>query len=135
LPTEAAGSWRVDGVELTSLRPGEVKGRVARPASLARDASAYAVTIVGTSMWPRFRPGRNVAVSADSPVESGDDVLVKLRIESVQQRSEGTIPVLIKELVSRSDGLIELRQFNPDLTFEVPATEVEAVEKVLGEIL
>ena len=56
--TEAAGSWTVEGVELTRLRTDEIKGRVARPASLARDASAYAVTIVGNSMWPRFRPGR-----------------------------------------------------------------------------
>jgi len=131
--TEPAGSWTIEGVELTGLRAGELVGRVARPASLAGDASAYAVTIVGNSMWPRFRAGRVVAVSRDSRTEIGDDVLVKLRSDST--RNATAIPVLIKELVVRGRSGIKLRQFNPDLTFEVPAVEVEAIEKVLGEIV
>ena len=72
---------------------------------------------------------------ADLLVEIGDDVLVKLRTGRAQEQAAAAIPVLIKELVSRSDSGIELRQFNPDLTFHVSATEVESVEKVLGEIL
>ena len=132
---EAAGSWKFESVELTRLRPGELIGRVARPASLAGDASAYALTMVGNSMWPRFRPGRVIALSANSPVEIGDDVLVKLGIENAQERAAGAVPVLIKELVGRSAGEIQLRQFNPDLTFRVSASQVESIDKVLGEIV
>jgi len=126
--TEPAGSWTVEDVELTGLRAGELVGRVARPASLAGDASAYAVTIVGDSMWPRFRPGRNVAVSPRSPVSIGDDVLVRLK-----DGPRGS--VLLKELVRRTSDRVELRQFNPDTVFSVEAVQIEAIYKVAGEII
>lgn len=132
LATFIAGEWGhpADKVELTELRMSEIVDRVPRPVSLAKDASAYAITIVGDSMWPRFRPGRRIAVSAKSPVSIGDDVLVKL---SSAQGDVGL--VLVKELVRRSGRGLELRQFNPDITFEVPAAEIVAIEKVLGELV
>jgi hypothetical protein len=130
--TAIGGEWGdpADKVELTELRTSEIVERVARPASLASDSSAYAITIVGDSMWPRFRPGRRVAVSARSPAAIGDDVLVKLACSPGEAS-----PVLIKELVRRSGSGLELRQFNPDVTFHVPATEVAGIEKVLGELV
>jgi phage repressor protein C with HTH and peptisase S24 domain len=48
--------------------------------------------------------------------------------------SGGADLVLIKELVRRSAGGLKLRQFNPDVTFDVPSEEVAVVEKVLGEL-
>jgi phage repressor protein C with HTH and peptisase S24 domain len=126
-----AGEWGdpADKIELTELRTGAIVDRVVRPASLANDAGAYAVTIVGDSMWPRFRPGRRVAVSPRSPAAVGDDVIVKLRAGGA------SVPVLIKELVRSGGSTIELRQFNPDVTFSVGAEEVVAIEKVLGELV
>jgi len=132
LATAIGGEWGDPerGIELTELGIGEMVERVARPASLANDASAYAITIVGDSMWPRFRPGRRVAVSAKLPVSIGDDVLVKLTSASRQ-----TVRVLIKELVRRTGSGLELRQFNPETTFHVPAAEIAGIEKVLGELI
>jgi phage repressor protein C with HTH and peptisase S24 domain len=78
-------------------------------------------------MWPRFRLGRSLLVSPAAPIAAGDDVLVRLA-------GEGTKPnILIKEMVRRSASGIELRQFNPDATFEVDALAVAAVHKVIGE--
>jgi phage repressor protein C with HTH and peptisase S24 domain len=37
--------------------------------------------------------------------------------------------------VRRSGSGLELRQFNPDLTFHVDSAEVAAIEKVIGELL
>src|SRR5262249_51831487 len=115
--TAMAGEWGnpADKVELTELRPDEIVNRLPRPASLAGDPSAYALTIVGDSMWPRFRPGRRVAVSSRAPVAIGDDVILKL----TGVAESGAIPVLIKELVRKSGDSVELRQFNPDVTFRV----------------
>ncbi len=110
-------------VELTEIRRDSIVDRIARPAALAADEGAYAIAIVGQSMWPRFRPGRYVAVSPGTPVAVGDDVVVTLR----QGRA------LIKELVRRRNDGIELRQFTPDLTISVPADEVATIEKVMGE--
>lgn len=132
IATAFGGEWGdpANKVELTELRTSGIVDHVARPVSLANDASAYAITIVGDSMWPRFRPGRRVAVSAKLPVSVGDDVLVKLTSSSGE-----VIPSLVKELVRRSGSGIELRQFNPDVTFHVPAEEIDGIEKVLGELV
>jgi SOS-response transcriptional repressor LexA len=131
--TVLAGQWGnpESRIELIELHSGEFVDRVPRPVSLANDATAYAVTIVGDSMWPRFRPGRHVAVSARAPIAVGDDVLVKLNAGA----AKGATPVLIKELVRKSGSDVELRQFNPDVTFRIRASEVASIEKILGELV
>lgn len=136
LATATGGEWGTPmrGIELTELRTGELVGRVSRPSSLANDHGAYAVTIVGDSMWPRFRAGRHVAVSPKTVPAAGDDVLVRLATECARSPS-GAVPILIKELVRRSTTGVELRQFNPDLTFEVSTTEIAAMEKIVGELV
>src|SRR5205085_6427658 len=125
LATGLAGEWREagSGVELTQVRWDQVIDRLARPPSLAADRDAYALTVVGDSMWPRFKPGMRIAVSPRLPVAIGDDVIVLL------QTSEANQPVLIKALVKRSNGEIELRQFNPDLAFNVQDTQIDAIHK------
>lgn len=132
--TVIGGEWGdpANNIELTKIRTGEIVDRVARPQSLANDPGAYAITIVGDSMWPRFRPGRRLAVSPRAPVAIGDDVLVKL---NGAERDEESVPALVKELVRRTSSGVELRQFNPDVSFEVPAAEIAAIEKVIGELL
>ena len=131
LATAIAGEWGepASRIELTELRTVEIINRLPRPYSLAADAGAYAVTIVGDSMWPRFRPGRRIAVSPAAPVAIGDDVLVKLK-----GSGSGNDLVLIKTLVRQSGSGLELRQFNPDVSFEVAAADIAATEKVLGEL-
>jgi len=133
LATAVIGEWGEAGsaIELAELRPGEFVDRIARPPSLANDPRAYAITIVGDSMWPRFRPGRRVAVSPKAPVAIGDDVLVKLGNRVRHAAGES---VLIKELVRRTGRGVELRQFNPDVTFAVSAADIASIEKIAGEL-
>jgi len=132
LKTSVAGEWRPGSkIELMEISPTEVLAHLPRPLSLANDLRAYAMTIVGDSMWPRFRPGRCVAVSPKSPIAIGDDIVVRLG-----SRGEGgAVSIMVKELVGRTDGGFQLRQFNPDVTFQVPATDVSAIEKVVGEMI
>src|SRR5438046_8048314 len=66
------------GVALFEIHSNQILDRLPRPAALASDPLAFAITMVATSMWPRFRPGRRIAVSPRSPVAIGDDVLVSL---------------------------------------------------------
>jgi SOS-response transcriptional repressor LexA len=135
IASSLAGEWGDAGVELTEIRPGELIDRLPRPPSIASDADAYAVTIVGDSMWPRFRPGRRVAVSPRAPVAIGDDVLLRLRTRPQASASGGGELVLIKELVKRSGAFLELRQFNPGVAVRVAAAEVAAVHKIVGELI
>ena len=129
-----AGEWgdAKSHIELIELSTGEIIDRIPRPVSLAHDASAYAVTIVGDSMWPRFRPGRRVAVSPKAAAAIGDDVIVKLEDDTTEPSS---ISALIGELVRRTTEVVELRQFNPDKVFSVEAASVAGLEKVVGELI
>jgi SOS-response transcriptional repressor LexA len=134
----AAGDWGEPNarIELVELRTGEVIDRLPRPIRLSEDSLAYAITIVGNSMWPRFRMGRRIAVSPMAPVTTGDDVLVKLKsTEGENASGRESVGVLIKELVRTAPNGIELRQFNPDVTFQVPSSKIMAVEKVVGELI
>ena len=128
------GEWGMAGrgIDLTEISKTDRLEPVPRPASLAADPDAYAVTTIGDSMWPRFRPGRRIAVSPRSPVAIGDDVLVML---GPTGHSDGRDLALIKELVRRTAAFIELRQFNPDLTFRVEMANVETIQKVAGELI
>jgi phage repressor protein C with HTH and peptisase S24 domain len=133
LATAIGGEWghAECRVELTELRTGEIVDRVRVLLASQTDAGAYAVTIVGDSMWPRFRPGRRLAIAPMVPVAIGDDVLVKL---NARPHQTGVVNVLIKELVRKTARGIELRQFNPDVTFHVAASEIATIEKVVGEL-
>jgi hypothetical protein len=130
------GEWgeQGSGVEVTELRPAELLERLPRPPSLASDPDAYALTIVGAAMWPRFRPGSRVAVSPRAPVAIGDDVAVLLRAKAGAEDS-GIERVLIMHLVKRSADAFELRQFNPDRTIQVDAAQIDAVLKIAGELI
>lgn len=133
--TSIAGEWGDPGsaIELTALGDRTI-GWLPRPASIAGDGEAYAVALAGQSMWPRFRTGRRLLVSPGAPVAIGDDVL--LRLESPNGRFSGHQSlVLIKELIGRTAGAVDLRQFNPDVTFAVEAGQVTAVHKVIGEAI
>lgn len=127
LEAAPGGAW--DGsdipIGLIEIGHGKVVDRLPRPASLAAERDAYALTIVGDSMWPRFRRGRRIAVSPDARVGAGDDVLVLLA------NGKGT---LIGEFERKTASAVGLRQFNPPVAFEVPASRVQAIHKVLGEL-
>jgi hypothetical protein len=122
------GEWGPQSIEMMEVRFDEGIGSLPRPQSLAADPESFAITVAGDSMWPRFRPGRIVAVSPRSAVSIRDDVLVRLKA------GEGG-NVLLKELVRRAGDCVELRQFNPDVVFSVETAEIEAIYKVAGEII
>ena len=65
------------------------------------------------------------------PGRIGDDVLVRL----AGHEADGKALVLIKELVRRTSGLVELRQFNPDVVFTIDAAKIHAVHKIVGEAI
>jgi hypothetical protein len=122
-----AGEWQRpgSGIALVDVRPGEIIERLPRPVSLGGDPQAYSITIVAKSMWPRFRPGRRVAVSPRASVAIGDDVLLSL---------ESGFAV-IGELVERANHSAELRQFNPDRTFSIDGAHIRSIHKIVGDLI
>lgn len=92
------------------------------------DPDAYALTIIGAAMCPRFRPSKRIIVSPLAPVEIGEDVVVLL------WGDPGKL-ALVKQLVRRTARLVELCQHNPDLHFTLDAAAIEAIHKVMGEAI
>jgi SOS-response transcriptional repressor LexA len=131
IETRPGGEWGPPQgkIEAVSISRDRIVDRLSRPASLTADAQAFAVTIIGDSMWPRYRPGRRIAVSPAAPVGIGDDVLVLFQVDG-----DGRQQALIKELVRRSATLLELRQFTPETIFEVDARPVVSLFKIVGEL-
>lgn len=125
-------------IELTELILGDVLDHLPRPEKLAGDRKAYAVTIVGESMAPRFEPGEVALVSPQQPVAIGDDVIVQLRghhgEDADADHANRVTMVLIKRLVKRSARELTLRQFNPDAVFTVPIGQVASTHKVVGRV-
>lgn len=117
-----------DDIELTELHLGEVIANIAKPYSLQGDPHAYALEIVGDSMDPRFDPGDRVAVSPKALIKQGDDVIVQLR--GLDGEEERVKVVLIKRLVKRSGTFVELRQYNPPMTFRVETARISAMHRV-----
>jgi hypothetical protein len=133
----------LEDIETTELRLAEVLDNIPRPPSIANDEDAYAVTVIGDSMAPRFEPGEIVFVSPRSTAGIGDDVIVQLRAAPVDDDgqpheasdfADRITDVLIKRLVRRSGSFVELRQFNPDKTFRVPADRVGRIHRVKGRL-
>ena len=131
-----AGEWgeRRSQVELIEIRRRELLGRLPRPPSLAGDPDAYALTMVGGSMWPRFRAGSHIAVSPRSPVSIGDDLILRLSAGDNGEHND-TEQALIMQLVKRTATTFELRQFNPPQTIQIDTDVVSAVERIVGELI
>lgn len=121
-------------IELTELDPTEVFDHLRRPLSLAGDDKAYALTVIGDSMSPKYDPGARVIVSPQATVSINDYVVVQLKgADTEDQFEERVTTVLIKRLVRSSASFIELKQFNPEVTFRVERARIAAVHKVIGE--
>jgi|GEM_PF-398519 phage repressor protein C with HTH and peptisase S24 domain len=116
-----------EDIELTELHLGEVVDQIARPQSLANDDSAYALTVVGDSMSPRYEPGEIVIVSPRWSIAIGSDVIVQLR--GPDGDGERIKMVLIKKLIRRTAGHVELAQYNPPMTFKVEIGRVAALHR------
>lgn len=126
--------WPRTGSEIwvTEIRRDELVEQLPRPPSLAADPDAFALTISTTTMWPRFRIGTRVAVSPRAKVTAGEEVAVRLQ----DADSGGWLERwLIMHLVGRNGSGVELRQFNPELTVRVEGEAIEAVLKIVGELI
>jgi phage repressor protein C with HTH and peptisase S24 domain len=100
-----------DSADLIELDLGEVIDHLERPAAIAGDRDAYALTMIGDSMAPRFEPGERILVSPRAPVGIGDYVVVQLR--GREGDDEKVKLVLVKRLVRRSPTFVELASSTP----------------------
>jgi len=119
----------VVSVEQTEVHQAAPVDYMARPIGVTGRPDLYVVTVAGHSMEPRFDSGRRVLVDPKRSPGAGDDVIVQLRGPTFD--GEEVRHVLIKQLVRRRPGAVVLRQFNPELVFDVPNEQIAAIHRVM----
>ena len=98
-----------------------------RPPALRGAREVYGITFRGESMVPRFEDGEVGIVDPRRAPRIGDYVLVQLNAGD----SDDVVSVLVKRLVRQNATEVVLEQFNPPLTFTVPASRVQRVHRIL----
>ena len=123
----------IDGeaVELTTLNRAEVIEHRERPPILNGKRDVYGLYVQGSSMDPAFDDGDLLVVQKSTSISIGDFVVVYVRPKDESDDGESASNVLIKRLVRRTAQYIELRQYQPDITFRIPRDDVLRIDKAL----
>lgn len=109
------------------LQNGEIVDFVRRPPGLANQKTVFALSVIGSSMVPRYEDGDIVYVSTTRRPQIGDDVIV----EMVENEDGSPGESFIKRLVRRSASAIVCEQFNPAQPLEYPSAQVKNLFRVI----
>lgn len=120
-------SGRQIAVERSSFDPEYHVRYIERPPALSGDHSAYAIFYHGSSMEPRFYAGEVGIAQPSRPAAPGDFVVVQM----TNGEGPDVITVLVKQLVRQTASYVELRQFNPDLTFRLERRMVARMHRLV----
>jgi len=105
---------------------GERLADILAPPTLRGVRDAYAVSVVGESMEPRYQAGETVYVHPRKPVRSGDYVVIQILGQ------EGDPPSgYVKRFISMDEKRLRVRQLNPDAELQFPTKDVVAVHKIV----
>ncbi|MEM9286767.1 MAG: LexA family transcriptional regulator [Pseudomonadota bacterium] len=112
----------------TAIDFDEPIGMAPRPPRYSNNRSIYVVYVAGTSMQPKYDPGRKIYVDPRRPPANGDDVIVQLTDGDVAnpQFSHG----IVKNLLRQRDQSVILQQYNPVEEFEVKRQHIKDMHYV-----
>lgn len=108
--------------DIIMLGNGDVVGYVERPESLAGDLEAFAVTIVSSSMEPRYFAGEIAKIAAAKLPIVGDFVLIEM--------NDGA--ALVKRLIRQTPTEIHVEQYNPPKTFPIERANIKRVYLIVS---
>jgi phage repressor protein C with HTH and peptisase S24 domain len=112
-----------DGVMVLDNEPIEY---MERPLELEGVKGAYAIYVVGESMYPAYEPGDRAYIHPGRPLTPGKDAL----FESLSE--DGVRHATIKRLVRITDKAWKVQQFNPPKTFDLPRAKWQKGSRVVG---
>jgi len=131
--TALGAARKVDGeaIEQVTLNRAEVIEYVKRPPLLNDRPEVYGLLVSGSSMDPRHMDGETIVVDPMGRVKPGEDVVVYLRPHGEEDDGERARAVLVKRLVRRTSGYVELQQYTPALVFRVEMDEILRIDRVM----
>jgi transcriptional regulator with XRE-family HTH domain len=111
------------GTRLVMIDHDAARERIERPPYLEGVDDAFAVYMVGTSMFPALRPGWPLYIHPGQPPRPGDYVLIEL--------NDGD--ALVKELVKENHERLIVREYTPhQRDFEVLKNVIKSLYRVRG---
>jgi phage repressor protein C with HTH and peptisase S24 domain len=115
----------VGGVDGEFIMNGSVLYEVMAPPNLSQISGAYAVSIAGDSMYPRYEDGEVAFVDPSRRVRKGDYVVAQIRYEE-----EGPILAFVKKFVRHNADELVVEQFNPPKEMKFPHHNVVSVHYI-----
>lgn len=117
--TNGDGDFRLNG-EVTEL--------VARPPGLIGRKKAFSLTMQNDSMYPLYKPGRNIYIDPDGLRPSiGDEVLIEMYPEEDGEPGAA----YVKTLVSRGATEVVVSQFNPSKELRFETSRIKQILRVI----
>jgi phage repressor protein C with HTH and peptisase S24 domain len=118
----------VGGVDGEFVLNGNKLDEILAPPGLHRASGAYAVTVAGESMEPRYFDGETVFVDPHKRPHRGDFVVAQI----ANPEGDGAAPLaFIKRFVRRNDNELVLEQFNPAKELRFPHSDVVSVHYIV----
>lgn len=99
---------------------------ISAPPSISGAKDAYAVTVAGDSMEPRYEDGETVFVDPNRRVHRGDYVVAQIQYEE-----EGPRLAYIKRFIKHTADELVLEQFNPPKQLTFPHANVHSVHYIV----
>lgn len=116
----------VGGVDGEFLMNGNILYEVMAPPVLSHISGAYAVSISGESMSPRYEDGEVAFVDPRRRVKKGDYVIAQIRLEE-----HGPPLAYVKKFIRHNSIELVLEQFNPAKELRFPASAVHSVHFIV----
>ncbi|WP_331374835.1 LexA family transcriptional regulator [Sinorhizobium chiapasense] len=115
----------VGGVDGEFIMNGNVLYEVMAPPILSDISGAYAVSVSGDSMYPRYEDGEVCFVDPKRTVRRGDYVIAQIRLEE-----NGALLAYVKKFVRHNTAELVLEQFNPPKELRFDANTVHSVHYI-----
>ncbi|MQU78361.1 phage repressor protein C with HTH and peptisase S24 domain [Sinorhizobium medicae] len=115
----------VGGVDGEFIMNGNVLYEVMAPPILSDVSGAYAVSVSGDSMHPRYEDGEVCFVDPSRRVRKGDYVIAQIRLEE-----SGALLAYVKKFVRHNSSELVLEQFNPPKELRFEAHTVHSVHYI-----
>ncbi|MDK1386887.1 helix-turn-helix transcriptional regulator [Sinorhizobium sp. 8-89] len=115
----------VGGVDGEFIMNGNVLYEVMAPPILSDISGAYAVSVSGDSMSPRYEDGEVCFVDPSRRVKRGDYVIAQIRLEE-----NGALLAYVKKFVRHNSAELVLEQFNPPKELRFDANTVHSVHYI-----
>ena len=99
--------------------------QIRKPSFLEYSNKAYACSVYGDDMYPRYRQGDIVFVDPNLKPQTDDNAVISFKID-------GSFFGLVREIISISDDAVVFKDLNNSLSSEIKRSRINDVQVIVG---